>query len=78
VVSYFLLTLQLSQKPLNNIASIAEEILKLLKIIFPLEKNSIFIGEEFFYMLTKFSGFGVKELFRVSVGQYYLVVFTIE
>jgi len=78
VVSYSLLALNLSQKPLNDIASIAEEILKLLKIIFPLEKNSIFIGDKFFYMLTKFSGFGAKELFRISVGQYYLVVFTIE
>jgi len=81
VVSYSLLALNLSQKPLNDIASIAEEILKLLKIIFPLEKNSIFIGDKFIqdiYWLVKLSGFEIKELFRISVGQYYLVVFTIE
>jgi hypothetical protein len=77
VVSYSLLTLQLSQKPLNDINSIV----KLLGRIFSLEKNSVFIGDKFIediYRLAKLSGFDIKELFRISVGQYYLVVFTIE
>jgi len=74
VVSYSLLSLQLWEKHPNDISSIA----KLLGRIFPLEKNSVFIGEEFSYMLAKFLGFEIKELFRISVGQYQLVVFTIE
>jgi hypothetical protein len=77
VVSYSLLTLQLSQKPPNDINSIV----KLLGRIFSLEKNSVFIGDKFIqniYRLVKLSGFDIKELFRISVGQYYLVVFTIE
>jgi hypothetical protein len=77
VVSYSLLTFQLSQKPLNDISSIA----KLLGRISSLEKNSIFIADKFIegiYRLVKLSGFEIKELFRISVGQYYLVVFTIE
>jgi hypothetical protein len=77
VVSYSLLTLQLSQKTPNDINSIV----KLLGRIFSLEKNSVFIGDKFIqniYRLVKLSGFEIKELFRISVGQYYLVVFTIE
>jgi hypothetical protein len=77
VVSYFLLGLQLSQKPPNDIMSIVE----LLRRIFLLEKNSVFISDKFIqdiYRLVKLSGFDIKELFRISVGQYYLVVFTIE
>ena len=77
VVSYSLLTLQFSQKPPNDINSIV----KLLGRIFSLEKNSIFIADKFIediYRLVKLSGFDIKELFRISVGQYYLVVFTIE
>jgi len=77
VISYSLLVLQLSQKPPNDITTIA----KLLGRIFSLEKNSFFIGDKFIqdiYWLVKLSGFDIKELFRISVGQYYLVVFTIE
>jgi hypothetical protein len=77
VVSYSLLTLQFSQKPPNDINSMA----KLFGRIFSLEKNSVFIGDKFIqniYRLVKLSGFDIKELFRISVGQYYLVVFTIE
>jgi hypothetical protein len=77
VVSYSLLTLQLSQKTSNNIDSIV----KLFGRTFSLEKNSFFIGDKFIqdiYWLVKLSGFEIKELFRISVGQYYLVVFTIE
>jgi hypothetical protein len=77
VVSYSLLTLQLSQKTPNNIDSIV----KLFGRTFSLEKNSIFIADKFIqdiYRLVKLSGFEIKELFRISVGQYYLVVFTIE
>jgi hypothetical protein len=77
VVSYSLLTLQLSQKPPNDINSIA----KLFGRIFSLEKNSVFIADKSIqdiYRLIKLSGFDIKEFFRISVGQYYLVVFTIE
>jgi hypothetical protein len=77
VVSYSLLALNLSQKTPNNIDSIA----KFLIMILSPEKNSIFIGDKFIqdiYRLVKLSGFEIKELFRISVGQYYLVVFTIE
>jgi hypothetical protein len=78
VVSYFLLGLQLSQKPPNDIMSIVE----LLRRIFLLEKNSVFISDKFiqdiYQLVNKLLGFKIKELFRISVGQYYLVVFTIE
>jgi hypothetical protein len=77
VASYFLLGLQISQKPPNDISSIVE----LLRRIFLLEKNSVFIADKSIqdiYRLVKLSGFDIKELFRISVGQYYLVVFTIE
>jgi hypothetical protein len=79
VVSYSLLVLHhLSQKPPNDIMSIVE----LLRRIFSLEKNSVFIGDKFiqniYRLVNKLSGFEIKELFRISVGQYYLVVFTIE
>jgi hypothetical protein len=78
VASYFLLGLQLSQKSPNDIASIVE----LLRRIFLLEKNSVFISDKFiqdiYQLVNKLLGFKIKELFRISVGQYYLVVFTIE
>jgi len=81
VVSYSLLALQLavqlSKKSPNDIASIV----KFLEIIFSLEKNSVFIADKSIqdiYWLVKLSGFDIKELFRIPVGQYYLVVFTIE
>jgi hypothetical protein len=77
VASYFLLGLQLSQKSPNDIGSTVE----LLGRIFLLEKNSFFIADKFIqdiYLLAKLLGFEIKELFRISVGQYYLVVFTIE
>jgi len=79
VVSYSFLSLHLSQKYTNDIDSIA----KFLIMILSLEKNSIFIYGDYlppdnFYDFVKLLGFGVNELFRIPVGQYFLSIFTIE
>jgi hypothetical protein len=75
VASYFLL-LANPEKPLNNPTEFFRKILSF-------GKNSVFLyadnsPPDKFYDFVKFLGFKIKELFRISMKQYYLVVFTIE
>jgi hypothetical protein len=75
VVSYFLL-LANPKKPLSNPIEFFRKILSF-------ERNSVFLyadnsPPDKFYDFIKLLGFKIKELFRISMKQYYLVVFTIE
>ncbi len=92
VVSYLLGVIgKFSGDDKRNVEEREKIIKEIFSLIFSLERNSIFIGGWWyhddiyhddidiydFYVFVKYLGFEVRELFGISVGQYYLSVFII-
>ena len=81
VVSYLLVSAKFMRKLRSDERSYIEEFTILMRKIFSLERNSVFIHGDYsldgFYRFLRRLGFEVRELFRISVGKYYLSVFTV-